>query len=322
MTKRKIIIVSWLLLFFATIALFVYAGEQKKSELCKGIKVEIVGKKEYVFVNEEQIKNIVASNGGRVGYIKDSINLQKIEKVLYKDVWVKKADVFFDNHNILQVRIDQSDPIARIFTQQGETFYIDSTEKYLPVNSKVTTRLPVFTSFPQNGLDDSLLITDIKNLSMFINRDTFWSSMISQLNVINKNEFEIVPVVGNHLVYIGTANELNDKFNKLYSFYKQVMVTKGLDKYKKIDVQYNGQVVATLRDSTKRNDAVFGIPVNLYDSTFLDSIAVDSVKIKKKPVANTQKNNIETGNKKLAPAEAIKPQPATTNRNRQTNNNN
>ena len=309
-------------MFFATIALFVYAGEQKKSKLCKAIKVEIVGKKEYVFVNEDQIKNIVASNGGRVGYIQDSINLQKIEKALYKDVWVKKADVFFDNHNTLQVHIDQSDPIARIFTQQGETFYIDSAEKYLPVNAKVTTRVPVFTSFPQNGLDDSLLITDIKKLSMFINRDTFWSSMISQLNIINKNEFEIVPVVGNHLIYIGTANALNDKFNKLYSFYKQVMATKGLDKYKKIDVQYKGQVVATLRDSTKRNDAVFGVSANLYDSTFLDSIHVDSVKIKKQPIKNIQKNNMERGNKKLEPLEAIKPQSATTNRNRQTNNNN
>ncbi len=318
MTKRKIILISWLMLFFATIALFVYAGQEKKYGKCKGIKVEIVGKKEYVFVNEEQIKNIVSTNGGRIGYVLDSINLQQIENVLYKDVWVKKADVFFDNNNILQIRIDQSDPIARVFTTQGETFYIDSTEKYLPVNSKVTTRLPVFTSFPQNGLDDSLLIADISNVSLFINRDTFWSSMISQLNIINKNEFEIVPVLGNHLVYIGKAENLDDKFNKLYSFYKQVMINKGLDKYKKIDVQYNGQVVATVRDSSKRNDAVFGIPVNLYDSTVVDPLNItDSAADNKKSNGNI---DIENRDKKLAsPQTTVK---VKQKENKQTNNNN
>lgn len=283
MTKKIIIRVVWLLLFFITIAFFVYAGNVKNAELCKDIKVEVVGNKQYVFVNEQKIKNIVAANGGRIGYVKDSINLQKIEKVLYRDVWVKKADVYFDNNNILQVKIDQSDPIARIFTTQGESFYIDSSERYLPINTKVTTRLPVFTSFPQNGMDDSLLITDIKNLSTFINRDTFWSSMFSQINIINKNEFEIVPVLGNHLIFIGNADNLNEKFNNLYSFYKQVWITKGLDKYKKISVEYNGQIVATLRDSTNRRDAVFGIPMNVYDSTHIvDSIKIDTISIEKK----------------------------------------
>lgn len=265
--KRTIIIrVSWMLLFIATIALFVYAAKVKDTAVCKEIKVEVTGKKQYVFVNEEKIKSIIAANGGRRGYIKDSINLQEIEDILYKDVWVKKAEVYFDNNNILQVLIDQSDPVARIFTTKGETFYIDSSEAILPVNASVTTRLPVFTSFPQNGLDDSLLITDIKNLSMFLNRDTFWSSMFSQINIINKKEFEIVPVLGNHLVYIGEASRLNDKFNKLYSFYKQVWIEKGLDKYKKINVSYEGQVVATLRDSASRKDAIFGRPINVYDS--------------------------------------------------------
>lgn len=308
MTKNIIIRIGWLLLFFVTIAFFVYAGNVKNNALCKGIKVEVVGKKQYVFVNEDKIKNIVAANGGRVGYVLDSINLQKIEKVLYKDVWVKKADVFFDNNNFLQVKIDQSDPIARIFTTEGESFYIDSLERYLPINSKVTTRLPVFTSFPQNGLDDSLLIADIKKVSLFINRDTFWSSMFSQINIIKKNEFEIVPVLGNHLVYIGDASDLDNKFNKLYSFYKQVWINKGLDKYKKIDVEFHGQIVATLRDSTRKKDAVFGMPVNVYDSVnvaealreTIDTIGFEKEKAKletaKQLTTNTEKTSAKKEN--------------------------
>lgn len=315
--------ISWLLLFFATIALFVYAGDVKRSKICKGIKVEIVGQKKYVFVNEEQIKGIIAANGGRVGYVTDSIDLKKLEQVLYADVWVKKADLYFDNNQVLQVRIAESDPIARIFTDQGNTFYIDSSAKKLPVNSKVSARVPVFTSFPEAGNieADTLLIKDIQRLSSFINSDTFWTAMIAQINIVNKNQFEFVPVVGNHMIAIGTADSIENKFNRLYSFYQQVWVAKGLDKYKKIDVQYNGQVVATLRDSANRNDAVFGIPVRIDTVSLADTISNKNIPAKQaqpKTGAANKKNAATQAQerKKPPPAGAAKQDKhATINRN-------
>lgn len=314
--------IGWLLLFFATIALFVYAGEMKNAKRCKGVKVEVVGQKKYVFVNEEQIKSIVAANGGKAGYIVDSVNLRKIEQVLYKDVWVKKADLFFDNNQILQVRIDQSDPIARIFTDKGNTFYIDSAAKKLPVNNKVSARVPVFTSFPESNRaeDYSMLIHHIQELSSFINKDAFWTAMISQINIVNKKEFEFVPVVGNHLVAMGTADSMENKFNRLYSFYKQVWVSKGLDKYKKINVQYNGQVVATLRDSTNKNDAVFGISMKA-DSVKADPakdknrLADKNIQVKKEEMKKEEKiSPKKQENKKTPPVEATKEKKYTTSK--------
>ena len=65
-----------------------------------------------------------------------------------KTQWIKKAELFFDNNNVLEVRITEREPIARIFTTSGSSFYIDSSLARLPLSDKFSPRLPVFTDFP------------------------------------------------------------------------------------------------------------------------------------------------------------------------------
>ena len=43
---------------------------------------------------------------------------------------------------MLKVNVDESEPIARIFTAMGKSFYIDSTGKRLPLSDKISAKLP------------------------------------------------------------------------------------------------------------------------------------------------------------------------------------
>ena len=61
----------------------------------------------------------------------------------------------------------------------------------------------------------------------------------------------MIPVVGNHMVKLGNGENIEQKFNRLFIFYKQVLSKTGFDKYKTIDVQYAGQVVASKKDENK-----------------------------------------------------------------------
>jgi cell division protein FtsQ len=54
--------------------------------------------------------------------------------------------LFFDNNEVLQVVIDEREPIARIFTVAGNSYYIDSSLERLPLSDKMSARLPVFTN--------------------------------------------------------------------------------------------------------------------------------------------------------------------------------
>jgi cell division protein FtsQ len=94
-------------------------------------------------------------------------------------------------------------------------------------------------------------LEDIKTLAQFIRNDPFWLSQVAQVDITEEGKFEISPVVGNHLVKIGNGENLDKKFSRLMTFYKQVLAKKGFDAYSTVDVQYAGQVVATKRGTLK-----------------------------------------------------------------------
>jgi len=55
----------------------------------------------------------------------------------------------------------------------------------------------------------------------------------------------MIPVVGNHQVKMGTGEQIDRQFGRLMIFYKEVLSKTGFDRFKVIDVQYKGQVVAS-----------------------------------------------------------------------------
>jgi cell division protein FtsQ len=62
--------------------------------------------------------------------------------------------------------------------------------------------------------------------------------------------------VGNHVVKLGNGENIPAKLNRLMVFYKQVLAKTGFDKYKLIDVQYKGQVVASRYAGDPKVDSV------------------------------------------------------------------
>jgi cell division protein FtsQ len=170
-----------------------------------------------------------------------------MENQLKNNVWVKDAELFFDNSRILQVRIEERVPVARLFTVTGNSFYIDSSGERLPLSDKFSARLPVFTGFPSerdklNGAD-SVLARDIINISDYLVHDEFWMAQVSQIDIQADHTFEMIPVVGNHIIQFGDGADYEKKFKRLLLFYQQVLSKTGMDVYQKLNVQYARQVI-------------------------------------------------------------------------------
>lgn len=243
----------WLLIGFATVALLISAVYNKESKHCKGVDITISGVTNNFFIDKNDVYTIIKNNGGDSTQhtALSQINLKLIEKELEKDVWVKNAELYFDNNNILKVTVEEREPVARVFSNSGTTFYIDSSCKILPLSEKFSARLPIFTGFNNiaqslSGMD-SLLLNDIKNIAIKINVDTFLTAMISQIDIVAKNNFEIIPNIGKQKILFGNAENADVKFNKLKLFYKNVIAQTGWNKYSTINLQYKNQVVASIR---------------------------------------------------------------------------
>ena len=243
----------WSAIGISTIILLVAAVRSRDKHLCKGIDIQITGVSNNFFIDRSDIQKIVSGKEGNKikGRSISDFDLVSLEHSLRKEVWVKSAQLFFDNNDILQVNVEEREPVARIFTTSGGSFYIDSSVKRLPLSDKFSANVPVFTGFPSDVMlftkKDSALLRDIRNLSSKISADTFLMAMIDQVDITEKRYFEMMPKIGEQVIKFGDASDADAKFEKLKLFYKKIMTQVGWNRYSVINLQYNNQVVAKIR---------------------------------------------------------------------------
>ena len=266
--KKVLTAVLWVFIGAGGIVLLVAAVRSNNVKACKGIDIEITGVSNNFFIDKEDVLLIVKNfAGGEIeGRPISSFNLGAIEANLEKDVWIKNAELFFDNNQFLRVSIDEREPVARVFSLSGKSFYIDSSVRVLPLSEKFSARLPVFTGFAHNpdfiSRADSNLLVDIMKLSMLLQADSFLMAMIEQVDITPQRNFEMLPKIGNQLIVFGDAADAAEKFNKLRLFYRSVMTKAGWNKYSVINLQYKQQVVAKIRDAEdKTSDSLRALQI-------------------------------------------------------------
>lgn len=305
--KKRLIQAAWILAGVGTVVLMGAAMQKKNRKTCTDIKIEITGIEENMFIDEKDVLELVNQNRKVIGAPIAMLNLRSMETALEKNPWVKNAEMFLDNQQVLQIQIEERQPVARVFTIQGGSFYLDSAGVRLPLSEKLSARVPMFTGYPSDKLKlakpDSLLLRDMVKLGQFILADSFWTAQIAQIDIEPGRQFELVPVFGDHIVSIGNTEDLEAKFNRLYTFYKQAWLQHGIHYYEKINVQFDKQVVAVKKGmSGMRQDSTAAmqlikqmtapaeeLPVVLAEKKMpvkVDTV-VKSAAIAKKPVKET-----------------------------------
>lgn len=227
--------------------LLIAAIRVRKDKTCRGYSIRITGAGEKRFLGEALVVDMLKSNGNIRGRSVRRFDLQNIERRLERNNWVRNAELFIDNNQVLQVHIEEKEPVARIFTTDGNSYYISRNGEYLPLSQHYSARLPVFTNFPAGQLnrqrDDSLLVLDIEKVSDYLLKNEFWLSQIAQIDITPARTMEMVPVIGNHIIEFGDGADCEKKFHRLMLFYQQVLSKAGMDAYERIKVQYAGQIV-------------------------------------------------------------------------------
>ena len=278
--------VLWSIAGAALIVLFVIAWKAKEEKKYNSIQIELVGENTAaLFMDEKEILQIIHEQGVKEGQSIGELNLNTLEKYLETIRWVKKVELFLDNAQVLQVKIEQRIPIARIFTASGNSFYIDKEGLQLPLKQLTVLRLPVFTNFPTDqeklSKPDSLLLNDIFHFTKAVQNDSFFMAQTAQVNIAVNGDFELVPSVGDHLVLIGSVENIEDKLNRLYTFYKKVWVQSGLNAYQVIDCRFDNQIVALKKGMQPIQFSANDLPT--VDSAMAVEVKLDTIAPKAAP---------------------------------------
>jgi cell division protein FtsQ len=248
--KKFFTVALWCVLGGSGLALLVAAINSKNSSFCSGLEIEINGGGKSFFLNKKDVAAMLETEGAKDLRNKKvaSLDLLKMEGILRRNNWIKDAQLYFGNNQILKLRIWERQPVARMFTNSGNSYLIDSGGTQMPLAEKNVFRLPVFTGYPAEkfGLrKDSALSRQIRNLAIFLNKDLFWSNQVQEINISAAKTFRITPLIGNQVIEFGDGSDYENKFHKLFIFYKEVIAQTGFEKYTGINIAYEKQVIAT-----------------------------------------------------------------------------
>lgn len=264
--KLNIIITRSLLLLLVTgtFILLVGAVRTKRDKVCSGVDIQIQLTNHKGFIDEKEITRAISKevNGIINGMPIKRFDLGHTEFVLEKNVWIKKAQLFFDNNEVLHVQVEQRIPVARIIDNKGASYYLDSTGFMLPLSNSGRADVPVFTNVPVKS--PAKLIGTIVEMATCIGNDTFWLAQASQINVLPMSRFELYPAFGKHVVDLGDGKNPADKFRRLKLFYKKVSSKKGFDAYPKLSVAFNRQVLA-VKEQTQEPEVDAGKAMQVFD---------------------------------------------------------
>jgi len=247
---RWLQITCWTLVGTGVATLLVAAIKHTADQRCTGLSIVIEGASNHVFVDKQDIIDALNDyiDGPAEGKPLSLFNLKSLERDLEKNIWVKQVQLYFDNNRVLKIHVTEREPVARVFSTSGNSFYVDTSITQLPLSEKLSARIPVFTGFPSDKVVisrfDSSLLRDIATLSIEIQSDSFMMALTEQVDITPERNFEIIPKIGEGVIVFGDASDCEAKINKLKLFYSQVMTKSGWDYYSRLNVQYKGQVVA------------------------------------------------------------------------------
>jgi cell division protein FtsQ len=258
--RRTLIVVAWFIVISGITTLLVAAHRKQKEHLCKDIVISIKGNGDRFYIEKNDIIKQVefAAHSSLLKRPVQSIDLAKIEKALERNPWINDAELYFDTKDGLHISIEEREPIARVFTNEGNSFYIDSSGHRMPLLDKISIRVPVVTGYTNArrlNTKDSALLKDVKKIAQFVYSNEFWNAQIGQINITEQKKIELIPVIGEHLISIGNGEKIEEKLGRLYVFYREIMSKTGFNKYSVLDLQYDGQVVAVKKGNISAVDS-------------------------------------------------------------------
>jgi cell division protein FtsQ len=238
----------------------VYMASSSNSKLCSRVVINIKDSADYHFVSERQLMNLVYGNGRKIlGQPLKSIPLSEIEERITGLRELKVAETYLSIDGTLHVYADQRNPIMRVIPDQGGDYFIDNGGIVFRRRNLYTPRLHIVEgniNISQAMLDGiSILDTSIKRSILkdvysfvnYINDNSFWSAQIDQIFVTGKDEIDLVPRVGNHVVHLGSFDNYEGKLRNLAAFYDKVLPAVGWNKYSVISLQFENQIVCKRR---------------------------------------------------------------------------
>lgn len=229
------------------------ANGYQEGLVCDEINIQIDAPGNQAFMAPADVKETIIESYGEeiVGQKMNSIELLRLEEILKDNAFIQHAEVYKSLKGVLYVEVKTRNPIARLINENGSSMYIDEYGYKFPTTYRHVANVPLvrgaFTEVfvPEDSL--SCAIEEVMPVLKYIHQNPFWKAQISEVRIKESGDLLFYPEVGKMYMEFGIAENMEEKFTNLKSFFEQVANEIGWNTYKGVSVKYKGQVVAKKR---------------------------------------------------------------------------
>lgn len=264
---------AWSLFALLVIGLLIYARRVQEETVAQKPNVAIHVDDENAFLTEEELLVRLRRAGLLFdGQTMEQVKTAAIESFIRKMHEVESVEVFKRLGGQWDIRLKVRRPLARIFNNTGQSFYVDVKGATMDPTPNFTARTLIFSGNIPDVSDsltvdlissnDSLknvrVLDDIYRLAKHINEDPFLKAQIAQVHRTRGGDFILIPQVGGHKIIFGSAlsdAEVKEKLDKLVIFYKEGLPYEGWNKYETINLKFSNQIVCKRKPVPEEENA-------------------------------------------------------------------
>lgn len=237
--KTTIILADCALGAYLLLAVTAFNRPDEQSSVCSEVNIHIEESRVKGFLNADDIKvQLQRARLYPLGDLMSEIDVRKIEEALRQDPFVETAQCYKTQTGRVYIQLTQRMPVMRVKADNGEDYYIDEHGNIMP-NTHYASDIVVATGHIQHQYAQQVL----KRFGLLLLDNPLWQSQTEQLHVLADGSIELIPRVGDHIVYLGRPVRLEKKLERLEKFYRYGLSKAGWNKYSYISLEFSNQII-------------------------------------------------------------------------------
>lgn len=237
--KTAVVLIDIALVVYLVLSITVLNHPDEQNSVCNEVKIDIRDGAVQGFLNADEIKaQLQHSKLYPLGDPMDQVNSRLIEEALLQNPFVDKAQCYKTQSGRIHITLTQRLPVIRVMAENGDDYYVDTHGNIMP-NTRYASDLVVVTGAVTKPYARKVL-TRVGN---FLIHNRVWYSQVEQLHVLSDGSVEMIPRVGDHVVYLGKPVGLAQKLDRLEKFYRYGLSKAGWNKYSYINLEFDNQII-------------------------------------------------------------------------------
>ena len=242
-----IIVIDAVLAVYLLVAVTVYNKPESEDVVCTRVDIRIADGLVNGFLDNVEVESQLKTNRlYPLGQPLSQVDVRNIEESLQRNPFVKEAQCYKTQGGKVIILLTQRLPVMRVKAENGDDYYLDGNGNVMP-RTRYTSDLIVATGHISRDYAKTYLATMGEDLL----HNRFWNNQIEQLHVLQDGSMELVPRVGDHIVYLGSPTDIPQKLTRLEKFYRYGLNVAGWNKYSYINLEFNNQIICKKRETRK-----------------------------------------------------------------------